>query len=332
MKKVLVTLLVMTMVITGLLAGCGGSGSSDSGSGDSGSSDSGSKKLKIGYTVCEKDQFQVNVITAAEKKAKELGIELNIQDAQKDVQKQIDQIQTFASQGMDAIVVVPQEPDTAEALVAAAGDTPVVFVNRQPKEDILVANKVVCVNSDEAQAGELQAEFIANELFKDKKDLNYALLQGILGNASVLLRSDGALDGLKAEGYTLTEQFKDTAEWDRAKAMQLIQTFLGTGKPVDVIISNNDEMALGALEALKAVGKTTADVPVVGLDGTVEACQSILDGGLNASVYQDAIGQGEGAIQAAQDLVDGKDVDTHVIIPFVLITKENAQEFIDLQK
>ncbi|MDR0885159.1 MAG: sugar ABC transporter substrate-binding protein [Clostridiales Family XIII bacterium] len=322
MKKVIVALLVMTLMITGLLAGCGAKASDGS--------DSKDKGLKVGYTVCEKDQFQVNVIKAATAKADELGIKLNIQDAQTDAQKQIDQIKSFASQGMDAIVVIPAEPDTAEALVDAAGDVPVIFVNRQPAEEVLIANEVVCVNSDEAQAGELQAEFIKAH-FPDKTEINYALLQGKMGNASVLLRSDGVVDGMKAEDIKPNQIFKDTAEWDRAKAMQLIQSFLGTGKDVDVIISNNDDMALGALEAIKAVGKTTEDIAILGLDGTKEACQSILDGGLSCSVYQDAIGQGEGAIQAAKDLIDGKDVDTHVIIPFVLITKDNAQEFIDIQ-
>jgi ABC-type sugar transport system substrate-binding protein len=276
----------------------------------------------------QRDQFLSSLDKAAQDAAAEQGIDLTSQDAQKDVQKQIDQIATFASQGCKAIIVNPVEIDTADALISAAGGVPVFFVNRLPDESVFKEGIAYGVGSDELQSGGFQGEFLAG-YFADRTDktLNVAILQGIIGHPATNKRTDSALQGLKDAGFTVNEVFKDTAEFDRAKAMQLIQTFLGTGKPVDVIVANNDEMALGAIEALKAVGKTTKDVPVVGIDATSEGVASIAAGDLNASVFQDAVGQGAGALEAAAKVVTGEKVDLITWIPFKLVTPENVADY-----
>ncbi|MDR0885505.1 MAG: substrate-binding domain-containing protein [Clostridiales Family XIII bacterium] len=326
MKKLSVVVLVLVVMLVGMMAGCGGSKSnSDS---DSSSDKSSDKKLKIALSMSERDQFLSSMEKAASDKADELGVDLTVQDAQKDVQRQLDQVKSFVSQGFDAIIVNIVEVDTAESIIDAAGDIPVVFVNRQPAEDLLVEGKDVTVVSDEFEGGKLQAEYIA-ELFKDKdpKTLDAAILLGIIGHPGTIGRTDGVKAGLEEAGFTLNVQFEDTAEFDRAKAMQLIQQFLGTNKHIDVIVANNDEMALGAIEALKAVGKTTADIPVIGFDGTSEGIRSVKEGEMTATILQNAVEQGAHSVTAAIGLANGDDVEKIDLIPFDVITKANVADF-----
>ncbi|MDR0885535.1 MAG: substrate-binding domain-containing protein [Clostridiales Family XIII bacterium] len=325
MKKIISVMLVAVLVLS-VLVGCG-----NSGSGSDSSSDSGEKKMKIAMTQGDRtDQFMSGVETAVKNRCEELGIDFTAQDAQKDVQKQIDQINTFVQQGADVIITIPCEPNVADAMISAAGDTPIIFVNRlldEADEGLYAKNKVVGVGSDESQAGSLQAEYLS-ELFEGKTELNVAVIMGTMGMPATNQRTDSALSGLAEKGFKVNEVFKDTADWDRAKSMDKIQQFLGTGKPVDVIISNNDEMALGAVEALKAVGKTTSDVAVVGIDATKEATGSIEAGALSASVFQDQVGQGAGAVDVAKKIYDGEDVENITWIPFELVTKDNVKDYI----
>ncbi|MDR0887024.1 MAG: substrate-binding domain-containing protein [Clostridiales Family XIII bacterium] len=320
MKRIsIAVILIVAMIGTLTLTAC---------SGASGGAASGDKKIKVGLSMGEVDQWLSILESAVKKGADERGYEFSAQDAQKDVQRQIDQVQTFASQGFDAIIVVTVDNTTADAIIQAAAGVPLVFVNRAVDESVLIEGKVVEVASDELLSGGFQGEFLSG-YFADKEDktLDVAILQGIMGHQSTIKRTDSVIKGLEDSGFTVNEVFKDTAEFDRAKAMQVVQTWLGTSKHLDVIISNNDEMALGAIEALKAVGKTTKDIPVVGIDGSGEGVASIAAGDLNASVFQDAAGQGEGALNAAADLIEGKDTEKVIYVPWELITTDNYKDF-----
>lgn len=121
---------------------------------------------------------------------------------------------------------------------------------------------------------------------------------------------------------------KQTAEWSRDKAQDLMTNWLSSGEEFDVIFANNDEMAIGALQALKASGVSMDDVIVTGVDATQDALLSMQSGELDVTVFQDAHGQGSGSLDAALALAKGEDVDQKVYIPFLLVTPDNVADFL----
>ena len=311
------------------ISGCGnkqGAASPDQSSVDSGDTAVASSGLKVGFSISERDQFLTSLETAIVNAAKEKGVDLTVFDSQQDVQKQIDHVNTFVSQGYDAIIINLVDASNTEGVMMAAGDTPVVFVNRVPDETYLKEGQTAYVGSNELQSGGLQAEFLT-EYFKDKepKTLDYVMFLGILGQTSTNLRTQSVKEGLEESGFTLNQVFEDTAEFDRAKAMEKMQQFLGTGKEFDVVICNNDEMALGVIEALRAVGKT--DIPVVGIDATGNALDAIANGELSCSIFQNPVGQGAGALEVAYKAGKGEAFEAETWIPFELVTIDNVADY-----
>lgn len=282
--------------------------------------------LKIGLSMSSRDQFLSMLETACLDAAAAEGVELTTFDAQNDVQQQLDHINSFAAQGFNAIIVNLVETNITEGIISAANGIPVVFVNRMPDEQYMVEGITATVGSNEEQSGTLQGEFIA-EYFADKdpKELNYVLMMGTLGLQHTTKRSEFPISTLEAAGFTLNKVFEDTADYDRTKAMEKMQQFLGTGKEFDVVIANNDEMALGCIEAMRAVGIT--DVPVVGIDATSNAIEAIKSGEMACSVFQNAVGQGEGAVQVAVKAARGEPFEMTNWIPFELVTAENVADY-----
>lgn len=320
MKKLLVISLVFIMMMSGIV-GCSTNTATEEGTDESG-------KIKIGLTMSSRDQFLSTLETAVQEaaSAKE-DVEIVAFDSENDIQKQLSHISSFVSQGCSAIIVNLVNSDSTAEILDAAGDIPVVFVNRLPDPSILEAtDKTSYVGSDESQAGQLQAEYLT-AYFKDegKKELNYVLFMGTLGLQNTNARTDSVKSGLETNGFTLIKQFEDTADFDRAKAMEKMQQFIGTGKPFDVVIANNDEMALGAIEALKSANIT--GIPVVGIDATANALAAIEAGELACSVFQDATGQGAGALEHAYAFSNGEEVEKYGWIPFQIISSENLADF-----
>ena len=284
-------------------------------------------RVKIGLSMAERDQWLSSLETAVVNAAKEKqDVDFTAFDSQRDVQKQIDHVNTFASQNFDAIIINLVEESNTEGIIKAAGKIPVIFVNRTPDPDYLVPGQTAYVGSNEEHSGGLQAQFLAEYFkYKEPKTLRYVLFMGILGLPHTNMRTQSVKDGLEAAGFTLERIFEDTAEFDRAIAMAKMQQFLGTGRDFDVVIANNDEMALGAIEAMKVVGKT--GIPVVGIDATPSALDVIESGELTASVFQDATGQGAGAFELAYKVAKGGVLEAEKWIPFELVTKENYLEY-----
>lgn len=331
MKRILSMLLTACVLASLLLSGCSTGSDTDTppsaGTSDNtGGAAAGSEPYKIGMTFSYRAEFFTRMETAQRKLADELGnVTLSVYDASNDIQQQINHVQTCANDGFDAMIVNLVDSNSTQEIINAAGDMPIVFVNRYPEESLLQENKYVYVGSDENQAGQLQAEYIES-IFPDKKELDVVMLMGVLGIPTQVLRTDSVKDKLTADGWTLNMVFEDAADWDRAKAMDKMQQFLGTGKTYDVIIANNDDMALGALEALIGAG-VTAFPPLVSIDANQEAREAIKAGQMGASVFQDADGQGERSLACAVALLEGKDVEILNWIPFQLVTKDNVSDF-----
>jgi inositol transport system substrate-binding protein len=197
--------------------------------------------------------------------------------------------------------------DNAAEVLQEAGNMKVVFVNRDPELSLLKAGQYVYVGSDENAAGGFQAEFLA-KYFKEKgiPNPNIVLFMGDLTHPGVPKRTNSAKQGLTDAGINFNLIFEDTANWSRATAMDKFVQFMGKGERIDAVICNNDEMALGVIEAMKTSGTGELFCPVVGIDATAVGCESIKAGEMAFTVYQSATGQGYGSVQACIDIVNGQ--------------------------
>lgn len=318
MKKRLVSLLVISVMLTVFIAGC---------SSDTPSSSGGEKTFKIGYSCNNfNDTFQTYIVDAAKAYVDEnADLTIDVQDAQEDVIRQQDQINTFIEQGVDALVVVPVDTSAMEPITQAAKDAgiPLVYVNRNPFGESEVPENVYYVGSQEIIAGELQMEFVGEELGGEG---NIAILMGILSNEGAVKRTEG-VEGVIASKYpNIKVLAKETGNWQRDQGLAITENWLTAyGDDLNAIVANNDEMALGALNAARTAGRD--DIIIVGVDAIPDALDSIEEGGLAATVLQDAVGQGRGAVQAAHKALKGETQDSITWIPFKLVTKDNLSEF-----
>ena len=286
------------------------------------------KTITIGVSLYARDQFISTLEQGILAAAKEAGVTVDSQEANNDTQKQAEQVRTFAAKGYDVMIVNLVDTSTAETIIAEAGGIPIIFVNRRPADSVLVEGKYAYVGSQEWDAGKMQAEFLAKYFAGRTDPINYVLFMGQLGLENTQQRTDSVKTELTNAGFTLNKVFEDTAKWDRATAMDMMQTFLGTGAAFDCVICNNDEMALGVIEALKAGGIDLTKVPVVGIDATDMACESVKNNEMAMTVFQDAAGQGAKCIEFAKLAAEGKLTELFGWVPFQPVTIDNVADFI----
>ena len=286
--------------------------------------------FKIGYSCNNfNDTFQTFIEDHARAFAEENGIEYTYADAGEDILKQQDQIKAFIAEGVDAIVVVPVDTSATEPIIDITKEAgiPVVFVNRNPFSEIAVEDipeNGYYVGSESIDAGLFQAEYLV-ELLGTEEPVGYAILVGLLSNEAAVARTEGNKQILdQYPNYTLLAE--KNGDWQRDQGLTITENWLTAyGDELKAILANNDEMALGALEALEANGRE--DVIVMGVDLIDDAKTAILDGRLDASVLQDAKGQGEGAMKIAVDILSGIEVDKLSMIPYVLVTPETIDQY-----
>jgi inositol transport system substrate-binding protein len=259
-------------------------------------------------------------------------VDIQVEDAQNDVARQLDQINNFIASGVDAIVVNPVDTSATQAMsdAASSAGVPLVYVNREPVNVDTLPDNQAFVASDERESGTLETIEICDVLAAAGKDpANVYILMGELSNQAAVQRTQD-IDDVMSSGQCAVELNvidRQTANWSRDEAQDLMTNWLSTGEPFDAVISNNDEMAIGAIQAMKASGISMDDVVVGGIDATQDALLAMAAGELDVSVFQDAAGQGAGALDAALKLANGEDVDQKVYIPFQLVTPENMSEF-----
>lgn len=282
--------------------------------------------IKIGFSIAVNDQYGSILSTAFINKANDVGASVKLVEAKENDTQMLNQIQQFIAEQTDVIVVQVTNTKIPQQIMDIAGKVPVVFLNRLPLGDI--QGPAYYVGSDDNVAGQLQGEALAN-FFKDsgKKELQLVQFMGELGLANTNARTEGVKKVLESKGFKVEYAYQDTAKWSRTNATNQMQTFLGTGKAYDAVSANNDEMAIGAILAMKSKNVDFAKVPVVGVDATKDGLIAVQDGDLYATVYQDAQGQGEGALAVCLAVVNGKEAPRNVDIPFVLVTKDNVKDF-----
>jgi len=266
-------------------------------------------------------EFIVMLNEAMEARAKELQVKLIVNDAQRNAEKQVQHVESFIAQNVDAIILNPCEVDGSSTAVdrALAADIPIVNVNSETRSE-----PTAFVGSYDEEAAQLAMEFIAERL---RAEGNVAMMHGFMGQAAQLKRDQGAREVLKKNpGLTLIAE--QTAEWDRAKAMALMENWIQSrGAEIDAVFAQNDEMGMGAVIALEQAGLKD-DVVVASVDAIADALQAVKGGRLDATVFQDAKGQGSTAVETALKLARGEHCQKEVFIPFQLVTRENVEQFL----
>ncbi len=260
------------------------------------------------------------------------GVELQMEDAQDDVARQLDQINNFIAAGVDAIIVNAVDTNATEAMsaAAAAAGVPLVYVNRQPINLDTMPDGQAFVASNEIESGTLEAFQICRNLRAAGKSGGATgyLMNGQLSNQAAVQRSKDVHDVIGMDMCNfMTLIDEQTANWSRDEAQDLMTNWMSSGEPFDFVIANNDEMAIGAIQAMKAAGMDMAEIQVGGVDATPDALVAMAAGDLDVTVFQDLAGQGAGSIDTALALARGEPVDKTVFIPFILVTPENAAEF-----
>jgi ABC-type sugar transport system substrate-binding protein len=284
---------------------------------------------KIGVSM---DKFDDNFLTVLRNGMSDYaktqpGVSLQIEDAKDDVSKQLSQVQNFIANKVDAIIVNPVDTSATAAITKAAADAgvPLVYVNREPADVDKLGPKAAFVASNEAESGTLETKEIC-KLLGGKG--NILVIEGQLSNQAAVQRTKDIHEVIGTPDCSgikiIAEQ---TGEWDRTKGQNLMTNWLSKGMKFDAVVSNNDEMAIGAIQAMKAAGVDTKKAIVGGVDATQDALASMKAGDLKVSVFQDAAGQGKGAVDAALSLAAGKPVDKKVYIPFQLVTPANMDQF-----
>ena len=279
--------------------------------------------IVIGVSMLSlQSEFIVNVKDAIEAEAKVKNIELIITDAQRSAEKQVQQVETFISQKVDAIILNPCEVEASSPAIERAKEAgiPIINVNSETK-----SIPDAFVGSRDEESAEIALEHIAKLI---NYQGNIVIIEGYIGQAAQIKRTEGARKILSKypKIKVLAEQ---SAEWDRAKAMTLMENWVQSyGGSINAVFAHNDEMGMGALQALEQA-KMKEKVVVVSIDAINDALVAVNDGRLNATIFQDARGQGETAIDMAMKIINKEPLSNkEIFIPFRLVTKENVNQFL----
>ncbi|RRW47201.1 sugar ABC transporter substrate-binding protein [Pseudomonas luteola] len=280
--------------------------------------------MKIGVAVAQYDNYIAYLVQAMQARAKEIpgGASLQLEDAGGDVVRQLGQVENFISQKVDAIIVNPADTAATRKIterVTQAG-IPLVYLNSRPEVDSFPAG-VVFVGTDERRIGQMQMEYLAEKMGGKG---NLAIILGRLAHDDTRKRTTGVKDVLaKYPDIKVVEE--QSANWERDKGMDLMSNWLLSGKAIDAVAANNDEMGIGAAMALRQAGRK--DVMVGGVDGTADGLAAIKRGLLSVTVYRDTVGIGAGSVDAAVRLVNKENLQGDIWVPVQLVTPENYQQF-----
>ena len=291
-------------------------------------------ELQIGVSVARFDDNGLTVMRNGMTAFDEANddVSLQVEDATDDVAKQLDQINNFIASGVDAIIVNAVDTNATEAMsnAAASAGVPMVYVNRQPINMASLPEGQAFVASNEIESGTLAAFRMCQDLRAQGKSggASAYVLVGQLSNQAAVQRTKDFHDVIGMDMCNfITIIDEQTAEWSRDKAADLMTNWISSGEPFDAVFGNNDEMAIGAIQAMKSAGISMEDVVVGGVDATSDALVAMAQGDMDVTVFQDLAGQGAGSIETAIALVNGDDVDKTVFIPFKLVTPENLADF-----
>lgn len=336
MKKWTSALVIGALAVTA--AGCG-----------SANGEGASSLPKTGVAIYKFDDTFMSSVRSSIDTAAEGKLAVDIVDSQNSQPTQNDKVDLFITKKVKAMGVNPVDRTAAGVVIdkAQKANIPVVFLNREPLADDLAKwDKAFFVGAKAEESGTMEGEIVA-EYWKahpeaDKNGdgvLQYVMLKGEPGHQDAELRTKFSVQAIEDAGIKVEKVAEDTAMWDRVKGQEKMAAFLSSkGDKIEAVIANNDDMALGAIEALKAAGyfKDNKFMPVVGVDATDPAMQALKDGTLLGTVLNDATNQGKATVELMRvlaagetptkentgfEITDGK----YVWIPYQKVTQESKQ-------
>lgn len=324
MKKYLALLLCLVVAIGSLSACTNSSQSEVSNENTTAGSDGNSGRPVIGCTVYYMTEFVTLMCEGIQSEAEDLGADLVLLDANNDAQKQISQIENLIAQKVDVILVAAVDTDAIVPAVEMCekANIPLVGVNMLINTD----KDYYYSGPNDVQAGELEMQYVIDKIGGEG---NILILEGPIGTSAQLQRMEGNQNVL-AKYPNVTVLANQPANWSREEALSLTENWLQAFEGrIDGIVAHNDEMALGAIQALEAKG-IKDQIYVSGVDAIKDGCQAIKDGRFDATVFQDAELEGRLGVQICMDILSGNPPAEHInYIEMMLITKDNVDELLD---
>ncbi len=302
MKKVLVLLLVLIMAVG--MFGCGGGATEEQPAEKEGAT--------IGLVVSTlNNPFFVDLRDGAQAKADELGAKLVVLDSQDDSATEMSNVEDLITQGVDLIMINPTDSDAVGNAVAAANEAkiPVITLDRSANSGEVAAH----VASDNVAGGKMAGEFMVEKLGGKGKVVE---LEGIPGASAARDRGEGFNAAIAGSGLEVVA--KQTANFDRAEGLSVMENILQAQPEINAVFAHNDEMALGALEAIKASGR---DIMVVGFDATDDAVKAVKAGEMAATVQQLPKEIGGIGVDTAMKVIAGETVEAYIPVDLALVTE-----------
>lgn len=272
---------------------------------------------------------------------------MTLRDAAGSQRTQNDQVKELIDAGCNVLCVnLVDRADPSEIIdLARDNNVPIIFFNREPvAEDLMQWDGLYYVGAEAKQSGVMQGELAVDVIQADSridrnKDgrIQYVVLEGEPGHQDAIIRTENAVDTLKNNGIELEKLSYGIANWNRAQALNRMLLLISQYQnKIELVLANNDDMALGAIDAYKKLNYSESALPVFfGIDGTDVGLQAVLDGEMSGTVYNDKEGQAEAMAELAVALVSGKGMedikfekDKYIYLPYSKVTMDNVEDYL----
>lgn len=342
-NRIRLCIAILTVIGIGyLIMGCGASESDDQ------------NEIYVGIACYDQgDIFISNLIQCFKdelnsQKGDSYDVMVTVRDAVGSQRTQNDQVKEMIDEGCNILCInLVDRTDPSEIIdCAKEKNIPIIFFNREPvAEDMMQWDKLYYVGAKARQSGQMQGEIAADLILKDKSidknhdgKIQYVVLEGEMGHQDAIVRTDSSVETILAKGIKMEKLSYEIANWKRAQAQnrmeQLIRQY---GNTIELVLSNNDDMALGALDSYRLMGYTKDDMPMMlGVDGMQEALEAVKDGRLTGTVYNDKEGQAQVMAAIVFASVSGKGLDginfenlTEVYLPYQKVTIDNVDNYLE---
>lgn len=307
MKKTLILALVVVLV-AGLFAGCAAPKEAET---PAPAAQEGAKKVGLVVSTLN-NPFFVTLKEGAEAKAKELNVELVVLDSQDDPAKEMANVEDLITKNVSVILINPTDSDAVGNAVKAANEKkiPVITLDRGANAGDVIAH----IASDNVAGGKMAGEYMLEKLGGKGKAVE---LEGLAGTSAARDRGQGFNDAIK--GSEVQVVAKQTADFDRTKGLSVMENILQAQPEINAVFAHNDEMALGALQAIKASGR---DIMVVGFDATDDAVKAVNNGEMAATVAQQPAEIGALGVENAVKVINGETIEKFIPVDLKLVTKQ----------
>lgn len=315
---------------------------------------SGEDKVRVGVAYYNQSDMFLNELIACFKEelqsfeSDDLEVTVTVRDAAGSQRTQDDQVKEMLDAGCNVLCVnLVDRADPSEIIdLARERDIPIIFFNREPvAEDLMQQDGLYYVGAEAEESGIMQGELAVdairqNDRIDRNKDgkIQYVVLEGEAGHQDAIIRTENAVETLKSNGIALEKLSYQIANWNRAQAQNRMEQMIGQYQnKIELVLANNDDMALGALDAYRKLNYTESALPVFfGIDGTDVGLQAVRDGKMAGTVYNDKEGQAEAMAKLAVAAATGEGMEDiefenekYIYLPYQKVTPDQIDEFLD---